>query len=97
MYGPLLSEKQSEEIEGLQRRALRLIYGKKRSYRKNLNESGLEKLSTRREKALKKFAEINAKNPRFADRWFPKNEYDNEQMITRKREKYRITKSNYDR
>ena len=48
VYGPLLSESESEKLEHLQRSALRIIYGYKMSYKKLLKTAGLETLKKRR-------------------------------------------------
>ena len=36
--------------------------------------SSAERLETRREKNMKRFAEKTLKNPRYADKWFPKRD-----------------------
>ena len=94
-YHCLLTEEQSKWIEGLQLYALKLILGRKKSYKRCLEESKLDTLKERRVKALKKFAENNAQNPRFNRKWFPLNEATDKN--TRHREKYALTKSAQER
>jgi hypothetical protein len=69
VYGPMLTQDQSEGLERVQSQALKCIYGFENSYREILEKTGLEKLSERREKAILKFAN-KCVNGRFAH-WFP--------------------------
>ena len=55
----------------------------------------LDTLKERRVKALKKFAEKNAQNPRFGPKWFPLNEAKDKN--TRHREKYALKRSAQER
>ena len=72
VYGPMLTREQSNDLEHLQMQALKIIYGFDVSYRKILENTGLEKLEDRREKAIVRFAEKNL-DSKFAH-WFPRNE-----------------------
>ena len=54
-YHPQLNNYQSNALENLQKRALRAIYGYDKSYPELLNDSGLLRLSSRREAAFSKF------------------------------------------
>ena len=56
-YHSLLSKTQTESLEKLQRRALKIIYGHSVPYSKCLELSGLDTLDNRREKLVKNFAE----------------------------------------
>ena len=73
-YGPMLTEEMSTNIEQLQLRAMKIVYGNCVSYRTVLNMTNVELLSTRREKAIERFAVKTSLNPRFSNRWFPLNE-----------------------
>ena len=86
LYHHMINSEQSETIEALQRRALKIISGPGVSYRSSLESLKLERLSDRREILCRKFAVKASVNPRYKD-WFPENEqsaYD-----FRKRRKYR--------
>ena len=71
VYHSMLTSQQSINLEKLQARALKNVYGHIYSYRKLLELSNLETLEQRREQACLKFATKSANNPRFAS-WFPK-------------------------
>ena len=71
-YHSLLTVTQSAEIESLQRKALRIVYGPEISYQEALAISNLTTLYDRRLELTKKFALKTANNPRFSDGWFPK-------------------------
>ena len=70
-YHALLSITQTEQLETLQWKALKIIYSHL-SYREALAVSNLEPLATRRSEMLKNFTLKTSKNPRFSDGWFPK-------------------------
>ena len=93
VYGPMLNKTEKTKLENLQRNALRIIYGHKKSYEYLLKTSGLETLEKRRHEALKKFALKTLNNKRFAERWFPQND----KRCLRRTEKYEIRKSSFDR
>ena len=84
VYGPMLTQEQEDELERVQTRALKNIYGHVYSKRQLLEISGLESLGDRREKASLKFAQKLANNPRFSG-WFPKKRSSSRQQI---REEY---------
>ena len=69
LYHSLLNETQKENLERMQRRALRIIYGWSKSYEELIEESGIETLERRRVKATEKFAKKIETNPRFAEKW----------------------------
>ena len=71
-FGPMLSKYERNQLERIQKKCLKTIYGHKKSYEELLEESGLERLEDRRERALLKFATKTAKNPQFSH-WFPLN------------------------
>ena len=73
-YGPMLTQELANNIEQLQLRAMKIVYGSCVSYRTVLQMTELETLETRRNNAIKKFAIKTAANPRFSNKWFPKND-----------------------
>ena len=72
-YHSMLNKKQENDLEMLQKKCLRCIYGYDKTYDKLLTESELEPLKTRREKAFLKFAKKSANNPIYAH-WFKLNQ-----------------------
>ena len=84
----------SDDLENMQRIALRAIYGKGLSYNKVLQQSGLKSLKERREEAFRKFAIKTETNEHFSAAWLTKNPTDRGQRNT---EKYRLTRSKFDR
>ena len=70
VYHSQLNKQQTELLEKVQKRSLRLIYGFEKDYKDLLAESGLPTLEARREEALAKFTHKMVKNPRYAS-WFP--------------------------
>ena len=94
-YHRLLSEKQSQDIESIQRRAMKTIFGYNVSYRQVVESGHIETLKDRREALFQKFALKNENNPRFKDRWFPRRIQ--EAHDTRRPEKYLIEKTRTER
>lgn len=73
LYHHQLTVAQSQKIEGLQRKAMRTIWGPGTSYREALLKSDLPRLEERREEIFRRFAIKTLGNPRYAH-WFPKSE-----------------------
>ena len=73
-YHPMLTKEMCEEIESVQRRACKLIFGWDSNYDKLLEDKKIESLHDRREKMTLSFARKTLKNPRFAS-WFPQRNY----------------------
>ena len=71
VYGPMLTSAMETDIESLQLRATKIIFGPYVSYRTVLEETELETLTSRREKSIEKFAKKTLKNERFSSKWFP--------------------------
>ena len=70
-YHPLLSKTQTVQLEALQKRASKIIFGVHSSY-SNIIESGkLELLAERRRGLCLNFAHKAARNTNFGPRWFP--------------------------
>ena len=78
VYHPLLTAEQSELLERLQKRVLKIVYGFDLTYEELLNRSGLTTLNERRKTAFEKFTVKMASNSKFSGRWFPRweNEFD---------------------
>ena len=72
VYHPILTAEQSAQLEALQRSAMKLIFGRTRSYDEILAEESVERLRDRRERMTDKFILKAAKNHRIKDTWFPK-------------------------
>ena len=85
IYHSMLSIEQSNRLESLQRKALRVIYGFDIEYNELLEKSGNLRLLQRREAAAKSFANKLVNNPRFS-KFFPLNPATG--AATRKRKKY---------
>ena len=71
-YGPMLTREMSEEIEKLQLRVMKIIYGVTVSYGTVLRETELETLEARRWERIRKFAIKAQKNEKYSAKWFPK-------------------------
>ena len=71
-FGPMLTKYEKNQMERIQKKCLRTIYGPNKTYEQLLEESGLKTLETRRNNALIKFAQKASKNPQF-EHWFPLN------------------------
>ena len=72
VYHPLLTVCQTKDIELLQKKAMKIIYGPEISYQESLAVSNLTSLEERREVLTQNFAVAAEKNPRYTDGWFPK-------------------------
>ena len=73
-YGPMLTRELSDEIERLQLRATKIIYGRCVSYNTVLTETNLQSLEQRRKERIRKFAEKTVRNSRYSSRWFPRTQ-----------------------
>ena len=94
-YHSLLNSTQTNQIEQLQRRALKIIYGHEVPYKDSLETSGIPKLHDRRETLVKNFAIKAANSNRFSDGWFPRKPNTNHN--TRNPHKYLETKARTER
>ena len=70
VYHSLLTKTQSEKLERMQRKVMKIIYGFEQSYQRCLSLAGIDYLSIRRVKLCERFALKTAANPRFSH-WFP--------------------------
>ena len=94
VYGTMLTTTQSKEIERLQAIALKTIWGWDKSYSSCLSISGLNRLSARREIALRNFALKASQNERYRV-WFPENEESRYRL--RRMERYNISLARHER
>ena len=85
-YHSILSDEQSNSVERLQMRAMKLACGETVSYRTVLESKEVESLKERRKACFEKFAKKAAENSRIKDKWFPLNT--NTRHELRRREKY---------
>ena len=87
-YHSMLTDEQSEKLEQLQQRALKIIYGTNIGSSERLERSGLQELRIRRENMFVKFAIKCSKNPKIKDSWFPLAEENNYNLreVTKYRE-----------
>ena len=72
VYHSMLSGTQSDALERMQRKILKIIYGYDESYSRCLSRAGIDYLSVRRSNLSERFALKTARNPNFSH-WFPKN------------------------
>lgn len=70
-YGPMLNARMAGDLERLQLRAFKIVFGINVSYSTVLKETSIGSLQDRRKSRLRAFAEKTARNARFASRWFP--------------------------
>ena len=71
-YHPMLNQSMRDEIEGIQKRACRVIFGWDCDYDVLVDSGRVEALDSRREKLTMNFARKAEKNPRF-EHWFEKS------------------------
>ena len=75
VYHSMLSKTQVKDLEKLQKKAIRISFGKFTCYKDAMKRWGLESLEERRVRAVRRFtAKTLANNPRFADKWFSRRE-----------------------
>ena len=70
-YHSLLTVTQNIQLEALQKRASKIIYGYDSSYNRIVAEGRLELLEERRKHLCVNFARKATTNKAFCDRWFP--------------------------
>ena len=90
-YHPMMNISNTDDLERMQARILKIIYGYNTSYRKAMEMSGLPTLHDRRVEIESKFTLKNAGNPRFIS-WFPTHFPYNYEL--RKKKTYEEVKSN---
>ena len=93
-YHPLLTQQQSAQLEALQKRAVKIIYGFERSYDDVITSGDLELLQTRRANLCLNFGRKAASNESFSH-WFPTRNISGHH--TRLPEKYLVEKHRTER
>ena len=73
-YHPMLTGELSDEIESIQKRACKLIFGWSSQYDELISIGTIETLATRRERLMLNFAKKAASDARFKH-WFPERDY----------------------
>ena len=86
-FGPMLTEEMKNELESIQKRACKIVFGWDSSYSELIASGRVESLEKRREKLILNFAHKCVKNPRFVS-WFPERNYDGMNVELRARQKY---------
>ena len=84
VYHPLLTVRQSEDLERMQRQAVRLAYGWEKSYATVCSEAGILTLKKRREDYIDRFVIKALRNDRYRDSWFPTREEGTMSLRTRR-------------
>ena len=95
VYDSLLTTEQSQRLERLQRRAIKIICGIHCSYMDGLERLGLTTLAERRRELVGKFIQKSLRNERFSRGWFPEKARNN--YNTRHEQKYAEYKCNTER
>lgn len=72
-YHPMLNKEMCKEIESVQKRASKIIFGWETDYNALVNEKKIESVEERRERLTLNFAQKTSNNPRFAH-WFEKRQ-----------------------
>ena len=72
VYHPMLTKTQSNQLERMQRKVMKIIFGFDTSYERCLSRAGIDSLSYRRQQLCERFALKTARNPAFAH-WFPES------------------------
>ena len=85
VYGPLIPAYISDELEAVQKRAIKIIYGNNVDYEDMIRTGSLVSLRERREKKSLQFALKAANDPRFGNRWFERNEVERNARTTTRR------------
>ena len=71
-YHSMLTRKQENDLENIQKKCLRCIFGYGKTYEELLKESGFATLKARRENAILRFAQKTSSNPVY-QHWFKPN------------------------
>ena len=76
IYHPMLTKKQSSDIERMQKQAAKLCFGWNKSYAVICAEQSIDTLETRRLKYIDSFITKTIDSDRFKDTWYPLREED---------------------
>ena len=71
VYNPMLTKSQEEDLEKLQRLAIRICYDFDTPIEALMRDNGIETLGARRARRCDAFVKNARNNPKFSDRWFP--------------------------
>ena len=74
VYHAMLNRGQEEQLEVIQRHAMRVCFGTDRPVEELMAENGVETLKARRERSCDAFIRKAWANPRFGPKWFPMRE-----------------------
>ena len=74
VYHPMLNRGQEEQLEGIQRHALRICFGATGDLDERMAENSVETLKARRERRCDAFIRKAWNNPRFGPKWFTRRE-----------------------
>ena len=94
-YHSLLTVTQSSQLEALQKRTCKIIFGIDVSYQSLIDSGKIEALDARRKRLCLSFAKKAASNELFAEKWFPKKNRNN--YNTRRQETYKLEKTRTER
>ena len=83
-YGPMINKEMSDEIECIQKRASKIIYGWDSHYDELVSIGKFETLKTRGERLILNFAKKIEKNSRFKE-WFPEKNYEDLNLRSEKK------------
>ena len=71
VYHPLLTVCQSNELERMQKQAVKLAFGWEKDYKTICAEKGIQTMKARREAYIDKFVQKTVNSPRFGEEWYP--------------------------
>ena len=74
IYNSMITRTQSREIEGMQRKSVKLAFGLDSSYQPTCADKNIETLEARRAKAFDRFVSKSIHNPRFSEKWLSRRE-----------------------
>ena len=96
VYHTLIPKYLSDQLEKVQRQAMKIVYGWGIDYKKLVQDGIIEELGERRKKAIVKFA-LKSEKGRFGKKWFKKREDINISVRNTSRRKYFERKCNTER
>ena len=84
IYDSMLTKYQSDQIELMQKRVLRLCFGSNTHYNDSCSTFAISKLKARRTEAVRKFVAKNMVNQRFSEKWFKPRPADENNLRNRR-------------
>ena len=88
VYHSMISEELSSKLEGMQRHAMRIIYGWEGDVRETMEAKGIETLKQRRESMVLAFALKNENSEKFGRKWFKPAERSEREVRNTTKKKY---------